>query len=271
MKRKPLTYEQIFKMYKKLYKDDSEAELFYSKSIRLMHQIFQDVSKSEAQEYMKTKKYLTGAKAISKLYEIKILHHFVAHQTLLKNGITIASYNHIRSIYELIIAIYLNIIEPDLGELNFNYETKESNKELSKRQLEDIKKQYAQNEYLKPSFIEKKLYSGKTLHSMRDFYHNICGFIHPSIISMAACFEFKPNTFIDSSKVGIALTNINFIILFELYGDKIKKRYKKKLLELVNEYPTFIPEGMPALIPSKGKEKLKIKDYNCLINILEKI
>ena len=45
MKRKPLTYEQIFKMYKKLYKDDSEAELFYSKSIRLMHQIFQDVKK----------------------------------------------------------------------------------------------------------------------------------------------------------------------------------------------------------------------------------
>ena len=60
------------------------------------------------------------------------------------------------------------------------------------------------------------------------------------------------------------------MILFELYGDKIKKRYKKKLLELAKEYPKFIPEGIPILTPSINREKLMFKNYNELINYLEK-
>ena len=58
-----------------------------------MHLIVQDMAKVKATEFMKTKKHMTGTRAMSELYEIKILHNFVAHHTLLKNGISIASYN----------------------------------------------------------------------------------------------------------------------------------------------------------------------------------
>jgi len=264
-----MKYIQIFQMYKKLYKDNKEVSIFYSKCINLMHQIVQDMAKIKANEYMKTKKHMTGARAMSELYEIKILHNFVAHQTLLKNGISIASYNHLRSIYKTIIKIYLNITQPNLGNINFKYEIRENNKDFSEEEIKQIENDYKKNSFFKTSFIEKKLYSGDIFKSTRNFYHKICSFVHPSIMSMSACFEFKPNTFIDSYKLGIGLTSSNFMVLFELYGNKIKKRYKKKLLELAKEYPKFIPEGIPALTPSKNIDKLQFKNYNELIDDLE--
>ena len=54
-----------------------------------MYQIAQDIIKVKAREYAKKKEHTTGARAISELYELKILHNFVAHQTLLKGGIII--------------------------------------------------------------------------------------------------------------------------------------------------------------------------------------
>ena len=256
-------------MYKKLYRNNLEVARFYSKCINLMHLIVQDIAKVKASEFMKTKKPITGAKAMSELYEIKILHNFVAHQTLLKNGISIASYNHLRSIYETLIKIYLNITLPDLGDLNFKYEIRENDTNFTKDEVVQIEKDYQSNKYLRTSFIETKLYSEEILKSTRLFYQKICSFVHPSIQSMSACFDFKPETFIDSYKLGIGLTSSNFIILFELYADQIKKRYKQRLLEIVKEYPKFIPEGIPALMPSKNIYKLKFKDYNTFIDYLE--
>jgi hypothetical protein len=260
-------YEKIFLMYKLFYRDNKEIVTFYSKCINLTHQIIQDVTKSKAKEFIKTKKQSTGAKAISELYEIKIAHNFVAHNTLLKNGVSLASYNPLRSIYEIIIKIYLNITFPDLGELNFKYEIRNSEQsKFSKEQIKNIERDYKKHQYFSTNFIEQKIYSSD---EFREFYRNICAFVHPSILSMAACFVFKPKTFIDSCVLGIALTSSNFIVLYELYGNMIKKRYKKKLLEVFNEYPKFIPGGIPMLIPSVNQHKLKIKSYHELIDILK--
>lgn len=269
MKWNPLTYEQINHKYARLYKENKEAAEFYSKCIRLMHLIVQDMAKVKATEYMKTKKHITGARAMSELYEIKIIHEFTAHQTLLKRGLCIASYSHLRSVYETIIKIYLNITNPKLGDLNVNYEIRENNKELTPEQIKKIEKDFFDKKWLKTSFIEQKIYSGKTLESMRAFYRHICSLIHPTITSLAACFEVKPNVFLDTFKLGIGMTTANFIILFELYGNQIKMRYRKKLFALVKEFPRFIPEGVPAMIPSNNTDKLKIKQYNELIDILE--
>ncbi|MBN1645118.1 hypothetical protein JW851_03710 [Candidatus Woesearchaeota archaeon] len=228
------------------------------------------MAKIKATEYIKTRKSLTGARAMSELYEIKILHNFTAHQILLKNGISIASYNHLRSIYETILKIYLNITYPDLGNINFEYETRENNTEISKDKIKQIEENYKRNKSLKTCFIEKKLYSKGNIQLTRKFYHGICSFVHPSIKSMSACYEFQPNTFIDSYKLGIGLTNSNFMILFELYRDKIRRKYKKKVLSIFNEYPKFIPEGIPILTPSINRERLMFKSYAELIEYLKR-
>jgi len=262
------TYEQIYGRYKRLYKENKEYAVFYSKCIKLMHQIVQDIAKIKANEYTKTKIHITGAKAMSQLYEIKILHNFVAHQTLLKNGISIASYDHLRNIYETIIKIYLNLTHPDLGELNFKYETSQNNKELSKEEIKKIEEEYKKERYLKTDYIEKKIYSEDMRKHTREFYHTLSGLMHPSIKSMAPCYEFRPNQFMDSFKLGIGLTIPNFIILFELYEDKIKNKYKQRLSELLKEYPKYISEGIPNLIPSINNNKLKINNYNKLKDIL---
>lgn len=270
MKWKQEKYSQLLQRYKELYKNNKEVSRFYNQCINLMHLIVQDMAKVKATEFMKTKKYLTGARAMSELYEIKILHNFVAHQILIKNGISIGSYNQLRSIYETIIKIYLNIIRPDLGDINFKYETRENNKDLSEEEIKQIEKNYRKSEFLKTGFIEKKLYSGEILKSTRKFYRKICSSVHPSIMSMSACFEFRPETFIDTYKLGIGLTSSNLIVLFELYGDKIKKRYKQKILGIVKDYPKFIPEGTPILIPAKNTEKLSFKDYDDFLKYLQR-
>lgn len=250
MKWKQTKYKQIFQMYKKLYDDNKELSLFYSKCINLKHLIVQDMAKVKATEFIRTGKEHTGAKPISELYEIKIIHNFVAHQTLLKNGVSVASYSHLRTIYETILRIYLSILYPDLANINFKQEIGENNRRFG------------------AGFMEEKLYSEDTVKSTRLFYDKLCKSIHPSINAMRACFDFIPNTFMDSYKVGIGLTQINFMVLFELYGDKIKKKHKKKLLELVKEYPKFI-EATFALTPTKNTEKLLLKSYNDLIELLE--
>ena len=112
-------HEQLCKRYKKLYNDNKEISNFYIKCIKVMNQIFEDIQKVSAREFVKSKEYLTGPPAMSDFYEMRILHNFVAHNVLLKNGITFASYNHLRNIYEALIKIYLNLTNPDLAELNF--------------------------------------------------------------------------------------------------------------------------------------------------------
>ena len=265
---KLLTYETVNKQYRRIVKDNNEIFDFYQKCINLMHKIVEDMSKVKAREYLKTKKHMTGARAISELYEIKILHSFVAHNSLLKSGIVIASYSHLRTIFETILKIYLNKTEPELGELNFKHEILE-NGGFTKEEKKEIKKKFYEHQYLKQKYVEEKLYSKKTLKSTRKFYSHICSLVHPSINALGACFQIKPDTLIDSTKLGIGLTISNFVILFELYDKDIKNRYRKSLLELAKQYHKYVSEGAPHLIPDNNADKLKFLSYNKLLDHLE--
>ena len=134
-----------------------------------------------------------------------------------------------------------------------------------------IEKEYFDNKWLKTSFIEKKMYSGEHLNSTREFYRKICAFVHPSIMSMSACFQINPETFIDSYKVGIGLTNSAFILFFELYPDSIKKRYKKRLFEQVERLLEEYPQGCLLVEGDVGHELAYITNPRVFWGALAKL
>jgi hypothetical protein len=265
-----VSYQKVQKEYKTQYRNNKEITEFYDKCIYLMLQISEDILKKKIKEFTKTKTHLTGSGAINDLYQIKIIHNFSAHQDLLKNGIVLGSYLHLRTIYESIIKTYLGITQEELGELNFKMETIFKDEKTSAAEKKEIWKRFIEHEYLRPNYIERTIYDGDQLIGVRKFYRMISSISHPSISSLASCFEYKPETFIDSIKLGIGLTSSNFILLLELNKKKIAKKYVKKMFALSKKYPYFIPEGIPVLIPTINKEKLFLIDYNSFIDILEK-
>lgn len=265
--KRKVTYEDMYCNYRKLFKKNKEVFKVYYELIHLMHLIIQDVTRKRATELKKTKTYISGSPAISHLYILKILHFFIAHYNLMKSGTIMASYAPLRTIYESILKTYLGIIEPKLGDLNYQNEMKNS---LSIEEKEELHKKMKSKQFLKTSFIEIKLYSEDTRKSARNFYKEICEFVHPSIKSLACCYELKEETFIDSGKLGIGLTLSAFILIFELHEDYIRKSYKKRFLKLSANYPTLIPEGVPHLIPDKKTKLIKFHIYEELLESISK-
>lgn len=266
VKKKIKTYEHLYRDYRRLFKNDSKAFDVYRKAIHLMHLICQDVTRRRAKELRRTKTYVTGSPAITQLYFLKILHFFMAHYTLMKEGMIMASYSPLRTIHETILKSYLCIIDPNMGEINYKYELGNS---LPENERLKIEKKMGSMKYLSMSYVEPKLYSESIRKDARKFYNEICALVHPSIKSLGCCFEIKEQTFLDSAKLGVGLSACAFTLLFEIHWNYIRPSYKKRFLKMSEAYPSLIPEGIPHLVPDKSNDCLSFKEYNDLIKMLQ--
>jgi len=252
-------YRQVNRLNKNIVKE-------YVDGIQLTYKIIQALNKAQHREFQKTKTPVAPFDSLMDFYEVKIAENFVAHKELLKSGIVISSYSHLRTIYETFLVIYLCKTYPQLGKLKLDYELV-SYKTLAEQK--QIKEEYKNKRWLKTEFIEKQLYNQDMQVQVRKFYKQLCEYAHPSINGLATSFEFRPKIFKDSLTLGISLLHSNFVILCELYGDKIQKRHKKKMFELIKKYYAVVQTGLINFIPEKETDKLLFGEYDNFMNFIK--
>jgi len=251
--KKLKTFEDLFIDYRKLAKLNNEKLVFYYDTIKLMHQIIQDVNRVNFLQYKKNPKNLTQIDSILQIYEIRILHYFMAHYWLIKKGVIYSSYMPLRSIYESILRIYFILINKNLNNLIIKIELGEINDHCT----------------FKTSNIEKKIYDSLTQKKVRQFYQSLCIFTHPNIDSAESSFVYKEEPFFDSYMVGLLLAYSNLIMIFELYNSKIKTKYRLKVLNSLNKFSYYFDEKFPNFIPSKNNVSIKIKTPEDFYNFLK--
>ena len=248
--KKSITFEDVERDYRRLAKTCDPQLEFYYQIIRLMHQIMKSVGKKFVRDKIKYNRSRSGITAIIDIYEIKILNYFLSHYHILKSGTALASYLPLRTIYENILRIYINKCYPSTARITEKYEVR-LNSGLTPEEIIKVEKEYFNlGRRLGHGYVIKHLFNTAEHDIYKNFYEQISLASHSSIQSVSACYELRKDIFIDSLKLGVGLTYMNIILLFELYGNNIDRKYKNKMKSYMKSYHLVIPEGLPLFIPT---------------------
>ena len=267
-----ITDKEPYMNYQKLFKEMEKEVSFYRECIELTESLMLEIKCGRTDELTRTQEKLDGPEVISYFFQLDILERTVAHYTLLKKGIVISSYLPLRSIYELLLRMYLFKTNRELAELNCKYEKRESYNEEGRKQIE---KEFNKHKKLNREYVEKKIYSEEKIKKFRDgsgkhFYNHLSQMAHPSLQSRSSSLEYHPSQFIDSMKLGISLTVANFVLIFENNEQFIKKENKEKVREMFKEeYPEEFLGLYADFIPDINNDKLKFKTHQDFLNYLE--
>ena len=264
------TYEDLRQGYLKLFKDQTDRFKLYPEGISLLDLMIQEVTLKRNEEFEKTKEHVTGSPAITHFYLLVIRDSFMAHHHLMKSGVVRPSFSHLRTIYETIMKTYLCKIDPEIGEINYKYEIRES-QGISAEEKELIEIKMNRMKYLGMSYVEPKLYEEETRKKSREFYHQICNLVHPSIKSLASSFELHEEVFLDSAKLGMCLLPSAFALTFEIHWDYIEPSYKKRFLNMMEKFISLSPRGVADFFPEKQVSRLRFQSCDDLIHELKKL
>ena len=222
-KRKRI-FKDLYIAYKRIVKEHNNLLTFYYSNIKLMYLITEDIIYLFWKIAISSGKKKDNIQAISDIYELNILHCFVAHYYSLKSGVALGSYSFLRTIYENVLRIYVNLCYEEIAKITSDYETRLDNA-LNEEAIKKIEKIFEKDyRFLSHKVILPKLYEQNTINSYKKFYHHISSQVHTSIKSRSSLYDLREDVIIDNLKVGIGLTFVNFILLFELYGNKIKEK-----------------------------------------------
>ena len=283
-----LTDKEPYLSYQKLFKEMEKEIGFYRKCIELTYSLMWEIEGRIYEDFNRdgpkpvpymfqlevlhlVRKRVKSTYVIAHIHELDILHRVLAHYTLLEKGIVIASYSHLRTIHELILRIYLIKNDEEDGNLICDFETLELFDEEKRKQ---IKKKVRESDYFKAKYVEEKIYSKEKRKKFRDlfgkrFYSSLSEMTHPSVWSRGSSLKFSQQRFRESSDWGIFLIMANFVLIFEIHKQFIKKESKEKVREMFKEYAERFHGQDPDFIPDRNNDKLNFKTFQDFLKYLE--